>query len=129
MTNELYIFVDNYPGMISGLKLFFADKFPCQQLKFFEHPYKVVPYLQSVSFDRAFIVVDYEMPMLNGLELACQLKDMFVDRVKVLMFSSLVHRELASYAIKHGRLDAHISKDCVESIEDVYLKLLEMRCA
>jgi CheY-like chemotaxis protein len=127
MSEVLYIFIDDVPEILSAFRLFFSNKIPSEEMCFFEKGSEALAYLESVNFSQAFVILDHEMPGISGFDLAIQLKQKFDEKVKIIMFSSLIDGRIAEMAINDGCLEAHVRKG-IGSIDDVYFKLMEVKC-
>jgi len=100
------LIVDDDEAIRELLQMFFEDAWPSCQIATASNGYEALAELQRQTFDLA--VVDYRMPVMNGLELATAARQ--IAPAMKLMLISGSRPQTISQAINQGIFDDYLDK-------------------
>ncbi|MDQ1090288.1 MULTISPECIES: response regulator [unclassified Siphonobacter] len=110
MAKPTVLIVEDNPEYQELLKLGFERSRPAFQFEFCSSAEQAQQYLEQPIYRPLLILLDYDLPGINGLELLSQLKESpRYNHVPVLMFSMFTTDELMTKAYKLG-VNAYLSK-------------------
>ncbi|MCB1140960.1 MAG: response regulator transcription factor [Leptospiraceae bacterium] len=104
------IIVDDHPIVLVGLVYSLQSSQEFKVVDKFQSPQEALQYLESNHSNVFGVMMDFDMPQMNGFELATQIKNNFPN-LKTILYTFYSGVEYVNNAKNRG-IDALISKDC-----------------